>query len=82
MSALEKIQEERECNLEYVEWQEGNGKSYAYVLIKKIHLKAFKKALSERDVDLEKFGVVLAHGKGQAPEGLEEKLIKAVTKAA
>jgi len=84
MNALDKILDEKKCVLELVQWQDASkGPMYAYVLIKKARLPAFKKLLAEQDVDLSQYGLVMAHGRGSAaPHGLEEELVKAITKAA
>jgi hypothetical protein len=75
---------EKQCVLERVEGLDmDNNPIFAYVVLKKNSLKAFQKALAERDVDLSEFGVVVAQGNGTEPSGgFKQAILDAIQKAA
>jgi len=77
MGSLDKLLEQKHCILERVQGQSESGEPvFAYMLIKKSLLPAFRAALEQRDVELSEFGLIVAHGYGNnPPEGLEAQLI-------
>lgn len=82
-SAVSKALDEKKCVLELVQWQDRQHPMFAYLLLKKTKLAAFKEALAARSVDLAEFGVIVAYGSGsEPPEGFEQNVLEAIRKAA
>ncbi len=79
---LNKILDERKISLECVKGIGADSKPlYAYLLVKKNNVLGFRRALADSDVDLTKFGLVVAHGNSKhPPERLEEEVLKAIKK--
>ena len=77
---IKQILQEREVSLECVQGLDMNSEPiYAYVLIKKNKLEAFRNSLANSDVNLSEFGVVVGHGTEQTPPaGMDEKIINLI----
>ncbi len=81
MSNLDKILQEKQCVLELVEGiDELDNPLFAYVLLKKNNQKRFLDATKKGNIDLAKFGVVVAHGNGSPIPGFEQLVLDAILK--
>lgn len=77
---IKQILQEREVSLECVEGLDINSRPiYAYLLIKKNNLKAFRDALAISDVNLSDFGIVVNQGYEKTPpSSMDEKIINLI----
>lgn len=78
---LQHIINQRTASVELVTGKNTNGQmQYAYIVIKKSKLDAFKQSLQSQNTILSDWGVVIDSGMGEPPKHKESELLASITK--
>ena len=67
--------DERTYLVNYLVYSNENGvREYLYIAVRKDKMPEFQQAVKRGNFDAEEYGIILDHGKGEAPDDVKEKM--------